>query len=67
MNCRLGKHGVVLDLALAERGDVAGDEDELGWRAHIRGRNKYAARRKKWDSRKEEKKYKSQHQGPSQP
>lgn len=26
----LGKHGVVLELRLAERGSVAGDDDELG-------------------------------------
>ena len=30
MNGSLGQHGVVLQLRLAERGGVAGDDDELG-------------------------------------
>ena len=30
---RLGEHGIVLKLGLAERGAVAGNEDKLGWRS----------------------------------
>ena len=30
MDGSLGKHGVVLELRLAERGSVGGDDDELG-------------------------------------
>ena len=30
---RLGEHGIVLELGLAERGAVAGNEDQLGYKA----------------------------------
>ena len=30
MNGSLGQHGVVLELTLAQRGSVGGDDDELG-------------------------------------
>lgn len=30
VDARLGEHGVVLELGLAERGAVAGNQDELG-------------------------------------
>ena len=35
---RLGEHGIVLKLGLAERGAVAGNKDKLGWICRNRAR-----------------------------